>query len=86
MPVDSEAEAHFVCATLNSRAAADVVAAYAVSTQISTHVLEHVRVPRFDPKNELHAAIADIGRIASQTGVADEPALERLASRLWSPS
>jgi hypothetical protein len=38
---------------------------------ISTHVLEHVGIPRYDPANELHREIAEVGRSARETGAAD---------------
>jgi SAM-dependent methyltransferase len=86
VPVETDAEADFLCAVLNSQPVAAIVAGYTVSVSISTHVLEHVRIPRYDPANELHHEIAEVGRLARETGAADEAALERLVSRLWSPS
>ena len=71
---------------LNSKPVAAIVAGYTVSVSISTHVLEHVGIPRYDPANELHREIAEVGRSARETGAADEAALERFVSRLWSPS
>lgn len=86
VPVGDPAEADFLCAVLNSKPVAAMVAGYTVSVSISTHVLEHVGIPRYDPANELHCEIAEVGRLAREMGAADEAALERLVSRLWSPS
>jgi hypothetical protein len=86
VPVADEAEANFLCAVLNCQAVAAIVAGYTVSVSISTHVLEHVRIPRYDPANETHREIAEVGRLARETGAADEAALERLVSKLWSPA
>jgi hypothetical protein len=84
--VEPDTEADFLCAVLNSQPVAAIVAGYTVSVSISTHVLEHVGIPRYDPANELHCEIAEVGRSARETGAADEAALERLVSRLWSPN
>ena len=86
VPVGDPAEADFLCAALNSKPVAAMVAGYTVSVSISTHVLAHVGIPRYDPANELHREIAEVGRMAREAGTADEAALERLVSRLWSSS
>jgi hypothetical protein len=85
VPLQEEDEAPFVCAILNAPTSRALVTAYVVGHP-SPHVLEHVRVPRYDPANELHREIAELGRLANETGSADEAALERLVSKLWSPS
>ena len=86
VPVETDTEADFLCAVLNSQPVAAIVAGYTGSVSISTHVLEHVRIPRYDQANELHREIAEVGRLAREAGTADEAALERLVSRLWSSS
>jgi hypothetical protein len=83
VPVESADEADYLCAILNSPQVAAIVAGYTISVSISTHVLEHVRVARFEPTNELHLRIAEFGRMARETGVADNDALGELVARLW---
>ena len=49
-PVDKKEEAHYVCGMLNS-SIASYRKSYGVETQTSTHVLEYVRVPKFDVRD-----------------------------------
>ena len=83
VPVETETEAQFVCSVLNSPTARDLVAAY-VTGHPSPHVLEHVRVPRFNPANDLHQRIADVGRGAETGRIQDDGAVDKLVRRLWS--
>ncbi len=55
---ESREEAGYLAAVLNSSAARAFVESYAVKTQISTHVLRYLSVPKFRPDDPLHAAIA----------------------------
>ena len=83
VPVESDSEGHYLCAILNSPAVVGLVTAYTTSTSISTHVLDHVRVPKFDPADPLHAELAAFGASATKKGSADDAKLEQLARRLW---
>jgi hypothetical protein len=49
---------------LNSTVSRYTVLSYTITTQISTHVLEHIGVPQFDPSNEDHSAIVEIAESA----------------------
>lgn len=60
IPFEDEIEAHYVCSCLNSSIARFVASTYIVSTQISTHILEHIHVPKFKINNELHSQLADL--------------------------
>jgi len=84
-------EAHYTCAILNSSIVQLVVKNYAVSTQISTHVTEHIRIPQFDTKKPMfhrlsefsqncHTATAkgDTKRVAAQ-----EAEIDKAAAKLW---
>lgn len=80
-------EAHFLCAVLNSLPVRVFVACYTVETQISTHTVEYVHVPRFDPENSVHRALAEASK-AAHAAVArgdepDEEAVDRAAAELW---
>jgi SAM-dependent methyltransferase len=58
VPLENEEEAHYLAAVLNSSPARMLVKAYSVETSMDTHILENVRVPRFDPKSQLHGHLA----------------------------
>jgi hypothetical protein len=55
---ESRDEACFLAAVLNSSAARAFVESYTVKTQISTHVVRYMAVPKFRPDDPLHVAIA----------------------------
>jgi hypothetical protein len=62
VPLDNEAEAHFVCAAINSSPSVLVVKSYGIETQTSTHVLEHVGLPKFNANDNLHHPLPSDGR------------------------
>lgn len=64
VPVESKHEALYLAAMLNSTVSRYTVLSYTITTQISTHVLEHIGVPQFDPSNEDHSAIVEIAESA----------------------
>jgi len=90
-PCDSAEEAHFVCAFLNSTLAQFIVKSYALETSVSTHVLNYVRIPKFDAKNRLHVQLAEISvachaaaPYASETELAKlEKAVNETAAAIW---
>ena len=93
VPCTSMSEAHYVCATLNSLPARLTVRSYTVGTQISTHVLEHVAIPRFNPAKSLHRSLsarsqrahqlAALGKEAQAELARVEEEIDRLAAELW---
>jgi hypothetical protein len=79
---ESAPEAHFVAAMLNSTPAGEFVASYALRVQRSTHVLRHLRVPRFDVGDERHVELARIAAECVRHAAGDER-LDALAGRIW---
>jgi hypothetical protein len=71
VPLADKHEAHYVCAMLNGSIATLVVKSYGIETQTSTHVLEHVRIPRFEAADNRHRRLADLSMAAH--GLAAEP-------------
>jgi len=63
---DSQSEAHYICALLNSSIIMAVVQAYAVSIQMDPHLLDHIRIPRYDPNNAVHRRLAELSMQAHQ--------------------
>lgn len=66
IPFSSEKEAHYVCSVLNSSVVRLIVASYAISTAISTHVTERIRIPKYDPNNLLHLRLSGLSERAHQ--------------------
>jgi hypothetical protein len=72
----TENEAHFLCALLNSSPSASGVVSYAVQTQMDVHILEHIRIPKFDPKDKMHKRLAELSMQAhdlARTPAGPEP-------------
>ncbi|HEY1238974.1 MAG TPA: N-6 DNA methylase [Bryobacteraceae bacterium] len=91
VPVDSEMEAHYLCGALNAPPVSAAVAAYAVQTQIATHVLEHIGVPRFRREEPVHRGLASASRRAHTAVRKNNPAgldqaeraVNEWSARLW---
>ncbi|SRR6266571_653185 len=86
VPTESEEEAHFVCALLNSSPCRLVVKAYVIGTQISTHVLDNISIPKYDPGNALHREMALLSARAhthksKRDAMADQ--IDESAAKLW---
>lgn len=83
---ESADEAHYLCGMLNSAAARAFVTAY-VATHISTHTVQMIHVPLFQPKNRVHRAVAEASKAAHAAVAAseepDEDAVDRAAAKLW---
>jgi SAM-dependent methyltransferase len=84
---ETEEEAHYLCGALNSTPVRVFVAAYAVETQISTHTVKYIHVPKFNPASEEHRRVADASRSAhAAVAAGDEPdqgVVDLAAGSLW---
>jgi SAM-dependent methyltransferase len=84
-------EAHYLCATLNSSPIRLAVRGFFVETQIAPHVIERLRIPRFDPKNPVHLRLAELSMQAHEAAkVSDgirlreiETEIDLCAAKLW---
>ncbi|MBI2939992.1 MAG: N-6 DNA methylase, partial [Chloroflexi bacterium] len=90
IPCQEQAEAHFVCATLNSAPSRFVVQNYIV-LHPDPHIMQRVRIPRFDAGNPVHQQLAALSQEAHEaTGRGDsarvaaiEAEIDELAARVW---
>jgi len=64
IPSNNEDEAHFICAVLNSLAVRDFVKSYSSAGRGfgTPSVMQHIGIPKFDPKNELHAKLSRLSK------------------------
>jgi hypothetical protein len=84
-------EAHFVCAVLNS--APSVLLPLGYTTDITTHIVKVIAVPRFDATNPLHTDISNLSQRAHQLAAFGqssekelhqvEEEINRKAAELW---
>jgi hypothetical protein len=61
---EKESEAHYLCAILNSVPVGKFIKSYSSAGRGfgAPSVMEHVRIPKFDPKNKTHRKLADISQ------------------------
>jgi type I restriction-modification system DNA methylase subunit len=84
-------EAHYLCAVLNSAPSRYLVNSYVISTQISTHVLHNIYVPRFDLSVPGHQELASLSKQAHQVAKTGdgtrlrkvEAEIDKLTAPLW---
>ncbi|MEM4091324.1 MAG: hypothetical protein QXQ46_11410, partial [Thermoplasmatales archaeon] len=91
VPTDVEDEAHYICAFLNTSIARLIAASYIIETGISTHVLQHIYIPKFDKENSDHLKLSGLSKEAHQLtrqgktdklgGVEEE--IDRTVARLY---
>jgi len=90
-PCNSENEAHYLCACLSCSIALFTVKSYAIETSISTHVLNYVAIPKFDPANDSHLKLASLSKRAHEATAASEwskleeieQIIDEVAAKLW---
>jgi hypothetical protein len=62
---ETEDEAHYICAMLNSAVATSISASYSTGKSFGTpSMLEHVPIPGFDPVDEMHRDLVRLSRKA----------------------
>jgi hypothetical protein len=82
VPTEVEAEAHYLCAMLNSAVSRLIVKSYGVETQTSTHVLHHVRVPTFDAASGTHRRLAELSAAAHERAAAPDAAADKKLEKI----
>ena len=65
---DNEFEAHYLCAIINSTPVRDFIKSFSSAGRGfgTPSVMEHVSIPKFDPKNPLHLKLAEISKKCHQ--------------------
>ncbi len=84
-------ESHYICAALNSAPATLTVFSYVLSTSTSTHILQHVGVPRYEPGNPKHVRLAELSARAHKAAARGRAAqlqeaeaeIDQAAAKLW---
>jgi hypothetical protein len=86
--LDSESEAHYICAVLNSTPAQFVIRGYVV-LHPSPHVLKNISIPKYIEDNESHVNLSQLSKtchekIAAGIDITDsEEQIDELADELW---
>jgi len=63
---ESPDEAYYIAGVLNSIIARSIIASYTFVTGRETHILDVIKVPKFNPNNNLHGEIAKFSREAHE--------------------
>jgi hypothetical protein len=68
IPTDNESEAHYLCAIINSKPVRDFIKSFSSAGRGfgTPSVMEHVGIPKFDPRNPLHQKLAEISKKCHQ--------------------
>ncbi len=91
VPCKTETEAHYLCALLNSSPVGLSVLATVIQIQFDPHILTRIGIPKFDPKNETHKALAAASKAAHKAAAKDkgdkvmelEEEIDGLAQIIW---
>ena len=81
-------EAHFFCSLINCSISSFIITAY-IALFYSAHVLENIKIPKYDPKNETHKDLSHLSKqchekVAAGISVSDfEEQIDELAAELW---
>jgi type I restriction-modification system DNA methylase subunit len=59
-------EAYYIAGILNSVIARSIIASYTYETVISTNIIDIIKIPKFDPNNNLHNKIAELSKRAHE--------------------
>lgn len=61
---DNEAVAHYICAIINSKLVREFIKSFSSAGRGfgAPSVMNHVGIPKFDPKNELHQKLAQLSK------------------------
>jgi SAM-dependent methyltransferase len=84
-------ESHFICALLNSNIVRLAIIGYAVEIQMNPHILENIRIPKFDQSDPLHQRLYKLSVEAHDAAKNDdlkrlqkaESHINDLAAQLW---
>ncbi len=65
---DNESEAHYLCTIINSTPVRDFIKSFSSAGRGfgTPSVMEHIGIPKFEPKNEIHQKLAEISKKCHQ--------------------
>jgi hypothetical protein len=66
VPCAKREEAHFVASVLNSSIAQLAVTSYTIETMMDTHITNHIYIPKFNAKDEVHAKLSELSQRAHE--------------------
>ncbi|MBI3193852.1 MAG: hypothetical protein HYZ34_05190 [Ignavibacteriae bacterium] len=88
VPFHVEVEAHYFCSLINSSISCFIITGY-IAWFFSAHVLENIKIPKYDSNNEDHKELARLSKqchekVAAGISVSElEEQIDELAAELW---
>ena len=84
-------EADYLTALLSSSICKLLVVSYVLSTSTSTHVLDHIAIPRYEPKDSMHKTLSTLSNRCHEAVAQGETEavasieleIDRLAAQIW---
>lgn len=59
-PMNNKKEAHYLCAILNSKPITELIDGYTINLQRGIDILENIKIPKFDSRDELHNSLSSL--------------------------
>ncbi|MCM8822910.1 MAG: SAM-dependent methyltransferase, partial [Candidatus Omnitrophica bacterium] len=94
VPFDNKDEAYYFCALINSSPFQYACVSYSQAggkSMGSPHVLENIRIPKFDPKDKLHLKLAELSEEAHSLARSEdqqslkkiEEEIDKISAQIW---
>jgi hypothetical protein len=86
---NTKREAYYLTGVLNSSPANFTAISYAIEIQFNPHILENIRIPKFDPKNKFHLQLSELSEKAHEAAAKDvdtsaiENQIDDLVAEIW---
>lgn len=88
---DRKEEAYYLCGICNSSPSRFIVISYGVGTQLAPHILQNIRIPKYDPTNKLHLRLAELSKKAHQIAKTNDQAklkdieeeIDEVSAQIW---
>jgi len=86
IPLENPEEAHYLCAILNSTEVNTLVKSFSQlggKSFATPSILEQIKIPKFDVKNEVHVRLAELSKEAHEIAIkGDEKALAKIEKEI----
>ncbi|NAZ27795.1 MAG: class I SAM-dependent DNA methyltransferase [Caldivirga sp.] len=66
VPTETSDKAYYIAGVLNSVVVRSIIASYTYELGQYTHIIDVIKIPKFDPSNDLHRRIAELSRRAHE--------------------
>jgi Eco57I restriction-modification methylase len=82
IPCQTQEEAHFICALLNARASVKIVKQTVLPTSQTTHILDFLPIPKFDPAEPTHIELCALSKKCHAVVATDASALSECERKI----